>query len=55
MACWDVKSTYWVVRPSQLDPEVKMLFPIALLRRRGFRTVWSFDLAPMHAVAYGQK
>jgi hypothetical protein len=27
IACWDAKYTYWRIRPSQLDPEVKVLFP----------------------------
>jgi hypothetical protein len=27
IACWDAKYTYWAIRPSQLDPEVKTLFP----------------------------
>ena len=27
IACWDGKYTYWAIRPYQLDPEVKPLFP----------------------------
>jgi hypothetical protein len=27
IACWDAKYTYWYIRPSQLDPDVKPLFP----------------------------
>ena len=27
IACWDAKYAYWAIRPSQLDPEVKTLFP----------------------------
>jgi hypothetical protein len=27
IACWDGKYTYWAIRPFQLDPEVKTLFP----------------------------
>ena len=27
IACWDAKFTYWYIRPSQLDPELKPLFP----------------------------
>lgn len=27
IACFDSKYTYWAIRPSQLDPEVKPLFP----------------------------
>jgi PAP2 superfamily len=27
IACWDSKYTYWAIRPFQLDPEVKLLFP----------------------------
>jgi membrane-associated phospholipid phosphatase len=27
VACWDAKYTYWAIRPAQLDPEVKTLFP----------------------------
>jgi membrane-associated phospholipid phosphatase len=27
IACWDSKYTYWAIRPYQLDPEVKPLFP----------------------------
>jgi membrane-associated phospholipid phosphatase len=27
IACWDGKYTYWAIRPFQLDPEVKPLFP----------------------------
>lgn len=27
IACWDAKFTYWQIRPSQLDPELKTLFP----------------------------
>jgi membrane-associated phospholipid phosphatase len=27
IACWDGKYTYWLIRPVQLDPEVKPLFP----------------------------
>ena len=27
VACWDGKYTYWAIRPFQLDPEVKTLFP----------------------------
>jgi hypothetical protein len=26
-ACWDAKYTYWYIRPPQLDPELKPLFP----------------------------
>jgi len=26
-ACWDAKYTFWYIRPPQLDPEVKSLFP----------------------------
>ncbi len=28
VACWDTKFAYWMIRPSQLDPEVTILFPI---------------------------
>jgi PAP2 superfamily len=27
IACWDAKYAYWLIRPPQLDPEVKPLFP----------------------------
>lgn len=27
VACWDSKYAYWAIRPYQLDPEVKPLFP----------------------------
>jgi PAP2 superfamily len=27
VACWEAKYTYWRIRPSQLDPDVKTLFP----------------------------
>jgi PAP2 superfamily len=27
VACWDAKYAYWQIRPSQLDPELKPLFP----------------------------
>ena len=27
VACWDAKYTYWRIRPPQLDPDVKTLFP----------------------------
>jgi membrane-associated phospholipid phosphatase len=27
VACWDAKYAYWAIRPFQLDPEVKTLFP----------------------------
>jgi membrane-associated phospholipid phosphatase len=27
IACWDAKFAYWQIRPSQLDPELKTLFP----------------------------
>ncbi|MGY3033019.1 membrane-associated phospholipid phosphatase [Bradyrhizobium sp. USDA 4354] len=27
IACWDAKYAYWQIRPSQLDPELKTLFP----------------------------
>ena len=27
IACWDSKYAYWAIRPFQLDPEVKPLFP----------------------------
>lgn len=27
VACWDGKYAYWAIRPVQLDPEVKTLFP----------------------------
>ncbi len=27
IACWDSKYAYWAIRPVQLDPEVKPLFP----------------------------
>ncbi len=27
VACWDAKYTYWAIRPFQLDPDVKPLFP----------------------------
>jgi membrane-associated phospholipid phosphatase len=27
IGCWDSKYTYWAIRPFQLDPEVKPLFP----------------------------
>jgi membrane-associated phospholipid phosphatase len=27
VACWDAKYTYWYIRPTQLDPELKSLFP----------------------------
>jgi hypothetical protein len=26
IACWEAKYTYWAIRPSQLDPEVKPVF-----------------------------
>lgn len=26
IACWDAKYTYWLIRPAQLDPELKPLF-----------------------------
>jgi hypothetical protein len=26
-ACWEAKYTYWYIRPPQLDPELKPLFP----------------------------
>ena len=26
IACWEAKYTYWAIRPSQLDPEVKTVF-----------------------------
>ncbi|WP_158639125.1 phosphatase PAP2 family protein [Elioraea rosea] len=29
VACWDAKYAYWYLRPSQLDPEVRTLFPNA--------------------------
>lgn len=28
VACWDTKYTYWMIRPSQLDPAVTILFPV---------------------------
>lgn len=27
ISCWDAKYEYWYIRPSQLDPELKPLFP----------------------------
>jgi hypothetical protein len=27
IGCWDSKYTYWAIRPFQLDPEIKPLFP----------------------------
>lgn len=27
IACWDAKYAYWYIRPSQLDPELKSVFP----------------------------
>ena len=27
IACWDAKYAYWYIRPSQLDPELKPVFP----------------------------
>lgn len=27
IACWDAKYTYWAMRPSQLDPDLKTVFP----------------------------
>ncbi|MCK1641977.1 hypothetical protein IVA95_31625 [Bradyrhizobium sp. 157] len=27
IACWDAKYAYWYIRPSQLDPDFKPLFP----------------------------
>jgi hypothetical protein len=27
IACWDAKYTYWYIRPSQRDPELKTVFP----------------------------
>src|SRR5262249_46645247 len=27
VACWDAKFTYWQIRPPQLDPDFKSLFP----------------------------
>lgn len=27
IACWDAKFTYWYIRPSQLDPELKTVVP----------------------------
>jgi hypothetical protein len=27
IACWDAKYAYWAMRPSQLDPELKTVFP----------------------------
>jgi membrane-associated phospholipid phosphatase len=27
VACWDGKYAYWAIRPFQLDPQVKPLFP----------------------------
>jgi membrane-associated phospholipid phosphatase len=27
IACWDAKYAYWLIRPVQLDPEIKPLFP----------------------------
>lgn len=27
IACWDAKYAYWYIRPSQLDPELKTIFP----------------------------
>ena len=27
VACWDAKFTYWTMRPSQLDPEFRTVFP----------------------------
>ncbi len=27
VACWDAKYTYWTIRPSQLDPEFRTVFP----------------------------
>jgi membrane-associated phospholipid phosphatase len=27
VACWDAKYAYWTIRPSQVDPELKTVFP----------------------------
>jgi membrane-associated phospholipid phosphatase len=27
VACWDAKYAYWMIRPSQLDPELRTVFP----------------------------
>lgn len=27
IACWDAKYTFWYIRPTQLDPELKSVFP----------------------------
>ena len=27
IACWDAKYAYWYIRPSQLDPDLKSVFP----------------------------
>ena len=27
IACWEAKYTYWAIRPNQLDPEIKTVFP----------------------------
>jgi len=27
IACWDAKYTYWYIRPAQLDPDLKTVFP----------------------------
>jgi membrane-associated phospholipid phosphatase len=27
IACWEAKYTFWYIRPSQLDPDVKSVFP----------------------------
>jgi len=27
IACWEAKYTYWAIRPFQLDPEIKTVFP----------------------------
>ena len=27
VACWDAKYTYWAIRPFQLDPSLKTVFP----------------------------
>jgi membrane-associated phospholipid phosphatase len=27
IACWDAKYTYWAIRPSQLEPQIRPLFP----------------------------
>ena len=41
IACWDSKYAYWAIRPFQLDPEVKPLFPTPTIQAIQPRTVAS--------------